>query len=186
MLLAVLICFDDHGGCIRWCGVPHPMQHAQGLPQCHWTSMPGECLWRIARAAAMVINVACGPMAYKTQLLAYLLRRKQIVIICYCQARLVRPLLRWYCGPRYSTKVLLYYCAATHRPRSILRNWIFPKMIGGLASSARPEQLHKISKIRILLKNYARDATPTLTSKSISIERLRAQRGVTLHPMTFG
>jgi hypothetical protein len=32
--------------------------------------------------AAMVIDVACGPMAYKTQLLAYLLRRKQIIIIC--------------------------------------------------------------------------------------------------------
>jgi hypothetical protein len=33
-------------------------------------------------------------------------------------------------------------------------------MVGGLASSARPEKLHKISKIRVLLKNYARDATP--------------------------
>jgi hypothetical protein len=31
----------------------------------------GECLGRIARAAAMVIDVACGPMAYKTQLLGY-------------------------------------------------------------------------------------------------------------------
>jgi len=46
------------------------MQHAQGFPRCHWTLLPGECLRRIARAAAMVINVACGPMAYKTQLLA--------------------------------------------------------------------------------------------------------------------
>jgi hypothetical protein len=48
------------------------MQHAQGFPQCHWTLLPGECLQRIARAAAMVIDVACGlmAMAYKTQLLA--------------------------------------------------------------------------------------------------------------------
>jgi hypothetical protein len=46
------------------------MQHAQGFPQCHWTLLLGECLQRIARVAAMVINVACGPMAYKTQLLA--------------------------------------------------------------------------------------------------------------------
>jgi hypothetical protein len=43
-------------------------------------------------------------------------------------------------------------------------------MVGGLASSGIPEQLHKISKIRVLLKNYARDATPPLTSKLISIE----------------
>jgi hypothetical protein len=43
-------------------------------------------------------------------------------------------------------------------------------MVGSLASSARPEQLHKISKRRVLLKNYARDATPPLTSKSIVIE----------------
>jgi hypothetical protein len=30
----------------------------------------------------MVIKVACGPMAYKTQLLAYLLGRKPIVVFC--------------------------------------------------------------------------------------------------------
>jgi hypothetical protein len=30
----------------------------------------------------MFINVACGPMAYKTQFLAYLLRRKPIVVFC--------------------------------------------------------------------------------------------------------
>jgi hypothetical protein len=46
------------------------MQHAQGFPQCHWMSLLGECLQRIAWAAAMVIVVACGPMVYKTQLLA--------------------------------------------------------------------------------------------------------------------
>jgi hypothetical protein len=56
------------------------MQHAQGFPQCHWTLLPCEYLRHIARAAAMVIDVACGPMAYKTQLLAYLLHRKQIVV----------------------------------------------------------------------------------------------------------
>jgi hypothetical protein len=32
--------------------------------------------------AAMVINVACGPMAYKTQLLAYLFHRKPIIVFC--------------------------------------------------------------------------------------------------------
>ncbi len=35
MLLVVLICFDDHGSCIGWCGMPRPMQHAQGFPRCH-------------------------------------------------------------------------------------------------------------------------------------------------------
>jgi hypothetical protein len=60
-----------------------PMQHAQGFPRCHWTWLPGECcLYRIARAAAMVIDVASGPMAYKTLLLAYLLHRNPIVIFC--------------------------------------------------------------------------------------------------------
>jgi hypothetical protein len=44
--------------------------------------LPGECLQCISQAAAMVIDVACGPMAYKTQLLAQLLRRNPIVIFC--------------------------------------------------------------------------------------------------------
>jgi hypothetical protein len=70
MLLVVLICFDDHGNCIGLCGAPCPMQHAQGFPQCHWTLLPGECLQRYVRVADMVIDVACGPIAYKTQLLA--------------------------------------------------------------------------------------------------------------------
>jgi hypothetical protein len=38
-------------------------------------------------------------------------------------------------------------------------------MVIGLASSARQEQLHKISKIRVLLKNYARAATPPINIK---------------------
>jgi hypothetical protein len=43
--------------------------------------LAGQCLLRIAWAAGMVINVACGPMAYKTQLLAqYQLCRKQILV----------------------------------------------------------------------------------------------------------
>jgi hypothetical protein len=58
------------------------MQHDQSFPRCHWTLLPGECLQRIARTAVMVINVACGPMAYKTQLLAYLLHRKPIFVFC--------------------------------------------------------------------------------------------------------
>ncbi len=58
------------------------MQHAQGFPRFHWTLLLGECLWCIALAAAIVIDVACGRIAYKTQLLAYLLHRKPIVIFC--------------------------------------------------------------------------------------------------------
>ena len=49
---------------------------------CHWTPLPGECLRLIPRAAAMVIDVACGPMAYKTQVLAYHLRIIPIVDFC--------------------------------------------------------------------------------------------------------
>jgi hypothetical protein len=58
------------------------MQHAQGFPRCHWTLLPDECLQRIAWAAAMVTDVACGTMAYKTQLLAYLLHRNQLLFFC--------------------------------------------------------------------------------------------------------
>ena len=60
------------------------MRHAQGFPQsCLWMLLPGKCLRRIAWAvAAMLINVACGPLAYKTQILAYHLRRKPIVDFC--------------------------------------------------------------------------------------------------------
>jgi hypothetical protein len=58
------------------------MQHAQGFPRCHWTLLPGECLRHIARVAAVVIDVACRLMAYKTQLLAYLLHRKPIIVFC--------------------------------------------------------------------------------------------------------
>jgi hypothetical protein len=58
------------------------MQHAQGFPRCHWTMLLGECLRRIAWVATMVIDVACAPMAYKTQLLAYLLHRKPVAVFC--------------------------------------------------------------------------------------------------------
>jgi hypothetical protein len=45
--------------------------------------LPGKCLRCIAQAAAMLIDIACGPLAYKTQILAYHLRRKPIVDFCY-------------------------------------------------------------------------------------------------------
>jgi hypothetical protein len=62
---------------------PCPMQHARGFPRCHWTSPPGGVfLGGIAPAATMVIDVARGPKAYKTQLLARLLGRNQIVVFC--------------------------------------------------------------------------------------------------------
>jgi hypothetical protein len=44
-------------------------------------------------------------------------------------------------------------------------------MVSGLASSVRPEQLHKISKIRVLLKNYARDTTPPPINIKINLHR---------------
>jgi hypothetical protein len=44
------------------------MQHAQCFPQFHWTLLSGESLQCIAQMSTMVINVACGPMAYKAQL----------------------------------------------------------------------------------------------------------------------
>jgi hypothetical protein len=58
------------------------MQHALGFPRYHWPLLLGECLQHITRAATMVIDIACGPMAYKTQLLVYLLRRKPLVVFC--------------------------------------------------------------------------------------------------------
>jgi hypothetical protein len=52
-------------------------------PMRHWTLLLGKCLRRIAQVAAMVIDVAYGPVAYKTQLFAYLLHRKPIC--CFLQ-----------------------------------------------------------------------------------------------------
>ena len=82
MLLVVLICFDDHGSSIGWCGMHCPMRHVQGFPWCLWMPLQGECLGHIARVAAMVINVTWGPMAYKTKILAYHLWGKPIVDFC--------------------------------------------------------------------------------------------------------
>jgi hypothetical protein len=69
------------------------MQLAQGFPQCHWTLLPGEYLGHITQAAAMVIDVACGPMAYKTQLLAYLLHRKPIDVFAMDRKRVTWMIL---------------------------------------------------------------------------------------------
>ncbi len=57
MSLVLLICFVDHGDRIGGCGAPHPMRHAQGFPQCHWTLLLGEYSQGITLAVVMVIDV---------------------------------------------------------------------------------------------------------------------------------
>jgi len=42
-----------------------PNVACSGLPLMPLAPLPGECMWRIARAGAMVIDVAYGTMATK-------------------------------------------------------------------------------------------------------------------------
>ena len=51
-------------------------QYTQGFPWCLWTPLPGEFLRRIARAAAMVIDIACGPIV-ENQLLIFAIGTKK-------------------------------------------------------------------------------------------------------------
>ena len=49
-----LAIFDGHGDAAVRREVHHPMEHIQGFTQSHWMPPSGECLRRIAPAAAMV------------------------------------------------------------------------------------------------------------------------------------
>jgi hypothetical protein len=46
--------FDDHADAAVQCGVHLPMKHNQGFTRSQWMLPSGECLHRIAAAAAMV------------------------------------------------------------------------------------------------------------------------------------
>jgi len=48
-----------------------PNAACSGLPLIPLDAPAGQVFVTFARAAFMVIDVACGPMAYKTQILAY-------------------------------------------------------------------------------------------------------------------
>jgi hypothetical protein len=49
---SVIGCFDGHSGKLVQYEVQHPMQHVQGYSESHWTPALGNCLLRIAPAAA--------------------------------------------------------------------------------------------------------------------------------------
>ena len=46
--------FDCHGDAVVRRGAHRPMDHIRGFTRSHWMQPPGECLRRIAPAAAMV------------------------------------------------------------------------------------------------------------------------------------
>jgi hypothetical protein len=46
--------FDCHADAVVGCGVHHPMEHILGFTRSHWMLPLGQCLHRIAVAAAMV------------------------------------------------------------------------------------------------------------------------------------
>jgi len=46
--------FGGHGDAAVQCGEHRPMEHIQGFTRSHWMPPSGECLRRIAPAAAMV------------------------------------------------------------------------------------------------------------------------------------
>jgi hypothetical protein len=63
--------FDCHGNAAVQRGAYHPMEHIQGFTRSHWMPPLGECLRRIAPAAAMVDGfVETTLNTNKTQLLA--------------------------------------------------------------------------------------------------------------------
>ena len=46
--------FDCHADAAVQCGAHRPMEHIRGFIRSHWMQPSGECLRRIAPAAAMV------------------------------------------------------------------------------------------------------------------------------------
>ena len=46
--------FNGHGDAVIRRGAHHPMDHIRGFTRSHWMRPSGECLRRIAPAAAMV------------------------------------------------------------------------------------------------------------------------------------
>jgi len=48
--------FDCHTDVVLQCGAHHPVEHILGFTLSHWMLPSGECLHRIAAAAAMVDN----------------------------------------------------------------------------------------------------------------------------------
>ena len=63
--------FDYHSDAAVRCGAHRPMEHILGFTQSHWMPPSGECLSRIALAAATVNKfVETTQNTNKTQLLA--------------------------------------------------------------------------------------------------------------------
>ena len=173
MLLVVLICFDDHGSDIEWCGAPCPMRHAQGFPWCLWTPLLGECLRRIATAAAMVIDVACGPMAYKTQIFAYHFVENQLLIFAIEWNRVTRMISTknvqysmWRPIRCWDSLILNRVCSTIYLVWAKRRglNWMSYLLVGQGRSSA-----HKFSFLKILIPpSYQPPPLSILTSPSCS------------------
>ncbi len=93
------------------CHVSHTKtidQNLVALPTCLLTSDEIDNILHVVNATSNIgsaCNLYHGKLGKFISLMkaAYLCRKENID----CQARSVRPLLRRYCGPRYSTKVLL-------------------------------------------------------------------------------
>jgi hypothetical protein len=63
--------FDGHGDAAVQRGAHRPMKHIRGFTRSHWMPPSGECLHRIAPAAAMVNKfVETTQNTNKTQLLS--------------------------------------------------------------------------------------------------------------------
>jgi hypothetical protein len=51
--------FDGHADAAVQCGTHRPMERIPGFTRSHWMPPSGECLHRIAPAAAKVIDFGC-------------------------------------------------------------------------------------------------------------------------------
>ena len=75
--------FDCHGNAAVQRGAHHPMEHIQGFTRSHWMPPLGECLRRIALAAAMVDGfVETTLNTNKTQLLASNYGTFRALVVC--------------------------------------------------------------------------------------------------------
>ena len=89
--------FDCHGDAALRCGAHRPIEHVQGFTGtgCHWMPLSGECLCRIAPAAAIVNKfVITTQNTNKTQLLASNYCTFQALVVSEISYPKTDPLIR--------------------------------------------------------------------------------------------
>ena len=92
MPLVLLICFDDHGGHIGDVA-SSPDAECSGLPPMPLDAASERVFVTYHPGGCRLSMLLCLPMAYKTNVLAYLLHRKPIVVFPIERKRVTRKIL---------------------------------------------------------------------------------------------